>query len=154
LRLLSDKIFINFSKEDHKNMMKDYIAYFVVALFGFYFLYQKGLVLADFNSITPAEAHKLLSSEDDNVTILDVRTHDEIKQVGYIEKAIVIPLQNLELELEKLTSFKDKKIIVYCASGNRSVSASRILSNSGFYVYNLKGGIARWKSDGYKTKFH
>lgn len=130
--------------------MKDYIAYFAVALVGLYFLYEKGLILADFRSLSPQELHQLLLTQESNVTLLDVRTTQEIKDIGYIEKAISIPLQNLEEELEKLIPFKDKKVVVYCASGNRSINASRLLSNNGFYVYNLKGGVARWKSDGYK----
>jgi rhodanese-related sulfurtransferase len=36
---------------------------------------------------------------------------------------------------------KNKKIIVYCRTGSRSVSASRILEAHGFTPLNVKGGI-------------
>jgi rhodanese-related sulfurtransferase len=36
---------------------------------------------------------------------------------------------------------KDKKIIVYCRTGSRSVTASRILEKNGFTPLNVKGGI-------------
>jgi len=36
---------------------------------------------------------------------------------------------------------KHTKIIVYCRSGNRSVTASRILEANGFTPVNVKGGI-------------
>jgi rhodanese-related sulfurtransferase len=36
---------------------------------------------------------------------------------------------------------KDKRIIVYCRSGSRSIKASRILEKNGFTPLNVEGGI-------------
>jgi len=47
----------------------------------------------------------------------------------------------LEKNLDKLKADKNKKIIVYCRSGSRSVSASRILEKHGFTPLNVKQGI-------------
>lgn len=81
-----------------------------------------------------------------NIIILDVRTPMEYKQDGHIPNSILIPIQILPQNVNHLEKFKDKKILVYCRSGNRSAAASRFLEQVGFKnVYNLKGGIIEWK---------
>jgi len=112
-----------------------------LALLGlfFWFAYSKGWILANFESIDAKQAIELLHS-DDNVTLLDVRTIQEYKE-GHLRNATLIPLQALEQNLGMLKQDKGKKIIVYCRSGNRSISASRILEKNGFIPFNVKGGI-------------
>lgn len=128
-----------------KNLIN--ILYVVIfALAAAVFAYQKGWVLADFDSISPQEA-SMLSKQDNTVTILDVRTPEEYA-AGHIASAILIPLGTLSSSLQKLDGAKDKKIIVYCKSGNRSVAASRILKEHGFHPINVKSGFDGWVSDG------
>ena len=106
----------------------------------FYFAYTKGWILANFESISPKQAQTLIL-HDDNVTLLDVRTAEEYKS-GHIRGAKLIPLNKLEANLDKLKADRDKKIVVYCRSGNRSVAASRILEKHGFVPLNVKQGMA------------
>ena len=105
----------------------------------FWFAYSKGWILANFQSIDAKQALYLLEN-DDNVTLLDVRTIQEFKS-GHLRGATLIPVQALDENLGMLKQDKDKKIIVYCRTGSRSVSASRILEENGFTPLNLKGGI-------------
>ena len=105
----------------------------------FYFAYTKGWILANFESITAKQAQTLLMN-DDNVTLLDVRTIPEYKR-GHVRGARLIPLGKLEANLDKLEADKNKKIIVYCRSGSRSVAASRILEKHGFMPLNVKQGM-------------
>lgn len=114
-----------------------------------YFAYSKGWIFAGFESITPKQAQTMLEN-DKNVFLLDVRTPEEFAQ-EFIKGATLIPVQELAENLTKLESVKDKKIIVYCHSGNRSVKASRILKENGFTPLNLKGGITGWKSESLPT---
>ncbi|MFA6143981.1 MAG: rhodanese-like domain-containing protein [Sulfurimonas sp.] len=111
-----------------------------------YFAYSKGWIFTDFESISPKEAYSLLKN-DTNVTLLDVRTPEEFSQ-EHIEGATLIPLQSLNENLSQLQSVKEKKVIVYCHSGTRSVAASRILVKNGFIPLNVTGGITAWKSEG------
>jgi rhodanese-related sulfurtransferase len=104
-----------------------------------YFAYTKGWILANFESINAKTAITLLDN-DDNVSLLDVRTIEEYKE-GHLRDAKLIPLQTLPSNLHMLKADKNKKIIIYCRSGNRSVSASRILESHGFIPLNVKGGI-------------
>ncbi|MCK9373718.1 MAG: rhodanese-like domain-containing protein [Sulfuricurvum sp.] len=118
----------------------------VIITIAAYAAYFKGWIFANFDSITPKEAYTRLHN-DPNLFLLDVRTPEEFAQ-EHIEGATLIPVQVLSENLSKLEPLKDKTIIVYCRSGNRSVSASRILSNNGFTPLNVTGGINGWKSEG------
>ena len=112
----------------------------------FWFAYTKGWILANFESIDAKTAIHLLEN-DDNVTLLDVRTIEEYKE-GHLRDATLIPVHALAQNLGMLKQDKNKKIIVYCQTGNRSVSASRILEENGFTPLNVKGGILNLRRDG------
>lgn len=78
--------------------------------------------------------------------LLDVRTQGEYDE-GHIEGSTLIPVDELESRLSEIEEYKDKPILVYCRSGNRSVTASNILINNEFTkVHNLLGGIGAWNS--------
>lgn len=82
---------------------------------------------------------------DTNVVVLDVRTASEFAE-GHLERAINIDYhQNDFLEKAKATLPHGKKIAVYCRSGRRSSGAATKLSEDGYKLVNLKGGIAAWK---------
>ena len=75
---------------------------------------------------------------------LDVRTMREHAD-GAIPNTDCIPLQEIEQRLSELNDHKDKKIIVYCRSGNRSGKATKILKENGFDAFNLIGGMNSWE---------
>lgn len=110
----------------------------MVAMF-FWFAYSKGWILANFQSVDSKQAITLMA-DGDNITLLDVRTIQEYKE-GHLPNATLIPLQALAQNLGMLKQDRNKKILVYCATGNRSVAASRILKENGFTPINVKGGI-------------
>ena len=124
------------------NFLKKYMnVLYWIAMAGliFWFAYSKGWILANFESIDAKQAIHLLEN-DDNVTLLDVRTIQEYKS-GHLRDATLIPVHALSKNLGMLKQDKNKKIIVYCRTGSRSVSASRILEENGFTPLNVKGGI-------------
>jgi len=127
-----------------KKQVTNILFYLIIAAIASYLAYVKGWILTDFESISPKQAYTLLQN-DTNVTLLDVRTPDEFLK-EHIEGATLIPVQELSENLSKLD--KEKKIIVYCHSGRRSIAASRILAKNGFIPLNVKGGITAWKSEG------
>jgi rhodanese-related sulfurtransferase len=60
-----------------------------------------------------------------------------------------MPLSQIEARFGDIEKFKDKPVIVYCASGNRSSAAAAVLRKSGFsQVFNLSGGFAAWQQAG------
>lgn len=89
--------------------------------------------------------------QDSTVKILDVRTSQEFSQ-GHIKGAVLIPVSELSDRIQELVPFKNRSILVYCHSGNRSATASRILKKAGFTkISNLQGGIKAWISAGNET---
>ena len=65
--------------------------------------------------------------------IVDVRTKEEY-DVGHLVEAINIPYDQID---ENADLDKNKVILVYCKSGNRSGIAFNILNGLGYTVYDL-----------------
>lgn len=94
-------------------------------------------------NLTPAEATLLMNRED--ALVLDVRETGEWG-TGHITGARHITMAQLEKRLSELDKFKDKPIIVVCATGNRSSSACGQLKKHGFAkVFSLGGGVSSWR---------
>jgi rhodanese-related sulfurtransferase len=81
-----------------------------------------------------------------NLLIIDVREQSEYRQER-LEHSINIPLSNSLLELNNIEDIKNKKIILYCRAGVRSMVAATKLQEDGFEndVSNLTGGLNAWK---------
>ena len=97
----------------------------------------------NFESVFVNEFAELIA--DTSVVVLDVRTANEFAE-GHIARAMSIDfLQEDFLEKAKAQLPKDKTIAVYCRSGKRSATAAGKLSDLGYKVVNMKGGILAWK---------
>ena len=91
--------------------------------------------------------------QDNPPLLLDVRTKNEFSR-GYIKDAVLIPLQELQARAGELEKYQNQPILIYCATGNRSTTASKILLDRGYKnVMNLRMGIMGWASKGYNIKF-
>lgn len=77
----------------------------------------------------------------DDVVYLDVREPAERAQ-GALSPSLHIPLGQLRGHLAEVP--QDKMVIAYCASGLRSYSACRILSQNGYRCANLSGAYRTW----------
>jgi GrxC family glutaredoxin len=95
-------------------------------------------------NVRPAEAVQLINHQD--AVVVDVRSDKEFQE-GHIMNALHIPLGILDKRLSELKDYKKSSLIVVCRSGNRSSSATTILSKQGFEsVKNLSGGMLAWGS--------
>lgn len=102
----------------------------------------------NYKAVSPQEGAKIIKNI--SPLILDVRTEPEFKS-GHLENAKLIPVQVIQKEYTKIEEYKEKPIFIYCASGNRSTVASRILIEKGFTnIYNLRPGISGWYRAGLK----
>jgi rhodanese-related sulfurtransferase len=91
----------------------------------------------------------MTSGQYPNLVILDSRNQSEY-DTGYIPRAILMPLWQLQQRIGELSAYKNSEIIVYCKTGDRSQNASLLLDANGFTkVYDMNGGIAAWNSSGY-----
>ena len=108
-------------------------------------------------NLSAAQAKALYGNKD--VVYVDVRGADEIARSGTIKGALRAPLPGLanfaKPEGGGLLPAADsgKKIIVVCASGNRSGIACRQLADMGYpAVANLMGGFGQWLAVGGPTE--
>ena len=102
---------------------------------------------AHYQELTAAEAEALLETSDP--LRLDVRTPKEYA-AGHLEGALLIPVQVLQTRIHELDPYRGQEVLIYCATGNRSTVAAKILIDSGFSrIYNLRHGITDWIQRGY-----
>ena len=60
--------------------------------------------------------------------------------------ARLIPLQQLDARISEIQNHKEKPVLLYFRSGNRSTVAAKILIDNGFTnVVNLRNGIVEWR---------
>ncbi|MDH6367836.1 MULTISPECIES: rhodanese-like domain-containing protein [unclassified Breznakia] len=89
-------------------------------------------------SISTSELATKIQEQKD-IEIIDVREKDEFKG-GHIKEAKNIPLSNFDVN-----KIKKQPLYVICQSGMRSKQAYKHLSNLGYDVTNVSGGMNAWK---------
>ena len=95
-------------------------------------------------NVSAEEAYKLINGDKEFI-IIDVRTKEEYDN-GHIPGAKLVPVQILPMKLDELDVYKDKPVLVYCASGGRSPRAVDTLANNDFKnIYHLSRGISSWR---------
>ncbi|EDP73922.1 rhodanese-like domain-containing protein [Hydrogenivirga sp. 128-5-R1-1] len=100
-----------------------------------------------YENLSAKEFYEFLNKEKDYI-LLDVRTPQEFYKEGHIKGANLIPIQLFKYIYLGGKGLKNKKVFIYCRSGNRSAVASKILEKWGVKkVYNLKNGILEWKKE-------
>ena len=102
---------------------------------------------ASYREVTSREAADLIKNE--GPIILDVRTQNEYNR-GHLPNSVLIPVQEIQRRYKELSNYKDREILIYCATGNRSTVASKILIDNGFkHIVNMRGGIYDWSKENY-----
>jgi len=97
----------------------------------------------NYKTISSNEAYEIMNNNDD-VIIIDVRTLNEYS-LGHIKNAINVPLDTIEESFSEIVNDKNKTILIYCQSGNRSKTASEKLVKLGYTNVNNFGGINNWE---------
>ncbi|VAW69997.1 hypothetical protein MNBD_GAMMA10-594, partial [hydrothermal vent metagenome] len=82
------------------------------------------LKLSNVQQLDTNQAVRLMNDTD--VVVLDVRENNEYS-TGHIQDAVHIPMASLGKRMNELEKYKDKNILAYCRSGNRSNQACRTL---------------------------
>jgi rhodanese-related sulfurtransferase len=98
------------------------------------------------------EARTMINS-DSTLLVLDVRTPGEFHGAsGHLPGALLIPVQDLEARIGELEQYRDRPILAYCRTGNRSGTAAALLTRMGFTAINMAGGIVEWGQKGYPVE--
>jgi molybdopterin/thiamine biosynthesis adenylyltransferase/rhodanese-related sulfurtransferase len=100
--------------------------------------------------VDPAEVSEHLGN---GVTVVDVRESEEWDR-GHIPGAKHVPRGYLESRIEGAQPDRNARIVLYCASGQRSALAAHTLKDLLGYtnVASMTGGITLWKDRGYKLE--
>jgi rhodanese-related sulfurtransferase len=81
-----------------------------------------------------------------DIQLVDVRTSEE-RDAGRIpDDTAHIPFEELHARAAELD--KDRPIVFYCRSGDRSAAAADAFEASGFDAASLAGGLLAWKEAG------
>ena len=98
--------------------------------------------LSGVRDVAPGEATRLLNHE--NAIMIDMRSDRDFRD-GHIVNAVHAPAENSDMST-RLEKYRDRPLIVYCRSGQRSLPVCSKLRKQGFEkVYNLKGGVLGWQ---------
>ena len=94
--------------------------------------------------IGPGELMRMQQAGED-FTLIDVREPDE-QAKGTIAGAVNLPRGILEVNIDRITADKDRKLVLYCGGGSRSALAALNLKKMGFRnVISLAGGYRGWR---------
>jgi rhodanese-related sulfurtransferase len=106
--------------------------------------------------ITPQiSVEDLASGKFKSVVLIDVRSPEEYAE-DHIANSKLVPLPEIEGEVgiqrvKNIVESYEKKhqakptVVLYCTSGMRSIKANKYLSDRGYQVITLTGGITAWR---------
>ena len=98
--------------------------------------------------IIPRDASTLFdTSKSDDCLLLDCRTEEEYS-IAKIAQSKLIPMQEIPERLDELEPWKQKRLVVHCHHGIRSLRVAKWLREQGFKnAQSLKGGIEAWRNE-------
>src|SRR3954471_21175860 len=107
-------------------------------------------IRSEIEEVDPAEVRAHLGN---GVVLIDVRESDEW-DAGHIPGAKHVPRGYLEQRIEAAAPDRSQRVVLYCASGNRSALAAHTLHELLGYenVESMTGGITLWKDRGYDVE--
>jgi molybdopterin/thiamine biosynthesis adenylyltransferase/rhodanese-related sulfurtransferase len=95
--------------------------------------------------VLPQEAQGML---DNGAALLDTREEHEWR-AGHLAGATLLPPVEVMSRVEQVLPDKSRPVVIYCASGVRSLRAAVQLASLGYQnVVSVAGGIIRWKAEG------
>ncbi len=107
--------------------------------------------MIEINEINPEKANDYLQS---GALLIDVRETDEVNQIAYdVPNNQHIALSTFDENYKDIP--KDKKLIIACAHGVRSLRVAQFLIVQGWDVakiFSLEGGIEAWENAHYPVK--
>src|SRR5579872_2494616 len=80
-------------------------------------------VRSQITEVDPSAVHELIGN---GVAIIDVRETDEFAS-GHLPGAKLVPRGYLESRIDGVVPDRSQRVVLYCASGNRSALAAKTL---------------------------
>ena len=111
-------------------------------------------IKAQIDEVDPSVVSELVGAgAADGVVVVDVREADEW-EAGHLPGAQFVTRGHLESRIEGAAPDRSARVILYCASGNRSALAAKTLRDDLGYenVASMTGGYTLWKDRGYAVE--
>ena len=111
-------------------------------------------IKSQIEEVDPSEVNSAAQNGNGNRPVLiDVRESEEW-DAGHIPGAKHVPRGYLESRIEGAVPDRSQRVVLYCASGNRSALAAHTLQELLGYenVESMTGGITLWKDRGYDVE--
>jgi rhodanese-related sulfurtransferase len=111
-------------------------------------------IKSQIDEVDPSEVNTATSNGNGNRPVLiDVRESEEW-DAGHLPGAKHVPRGYLESRIEGAVPDRSQRVVLYCASGNRSALAAHTLKDMLGYehVESMTGGITLWKDRGYEVE--
>src|ERR671938_1296824 len=107
-------------------------------------------IKSQIDEVDPSEVKSHLGN---GVVLVDVRESEEW-DAGHIPGAVHVPRGYLESRIEGAVPDRSQRLVVYCASGQRSALAAHTLHELLGYedVASMTGGITLWKDRGFEVE--
>ena len=99
----------------------------------------------NYAAVLPQEAIQLMNQ---GAATYDLR-NAEAFAAGHISGAKHLDPAKHDTAADALKKFREKLLLLYCEDGRSSTALTRQLHASGFTkVFNLRGGLAQWRTEG------
>src|SRR5919205_4166766 len=111
-------------------------------------------IKSQIDEVDPSEVNSAIANGNGSRPVLiDVRESEEW-DAGHIPGAKHVPRGYLEQRIEAAAPDRSQRVVLYCASGNRSALAAHTLHELLGYedVASMTGGITLWKDRGYEVE--
>jgi rhodanese-related sulfurtransferase len=106
--------------------------------------------------VLPAKLREMMDAGD--VLIVDVRDTAEVQQSGKLKGAVNVSRGMLEFRADPESPYhnpafqKDKRVVIYCASGGRAALSGKTLSEFGYASVFNAGGLKDLAEAGLPTE--
>lgn len=115
-------------------------------LISFFALFLSLSLYASIQQVSVQDLAQVIGSQSTDYVVLDVRTQEEF-DTGHINGAVLIPVQIIETQVDKIKElYGEKDIYIICRSGRRSMVAAGILEPYGLRIFNVQGGMNAWNA--------
>jgi len=94
--------------------------------------------------VEPQDVKRALDDDQSDCVLIDCRERDEHELV-HIGAATLLPMSEIENRRSELEPHLERRVIVHCHHGGRSLRVAQWLRQQGFAkAQSMAGGIDRW----------
>lgn len=103
--------------------------------------------MSDYPLEIDVQSVRQLQESNEDFLFLDCRSAAE-REVAMIEGSVLIEMGEIPMRLDDIAEYADKRVVVHCHIGGRSLRVANWLRVTGFpHAQNMTGGIEAWSDE-------